>query len=111
TVKCLLIVPNPESALNEEAGKLLLERYDDYAKHARLMTSIHAAHLPAEVATLRQEPQDENSLVSLSPSASCSSSASSTSTLVDANRPLAPTKLAETKKKTTDKKKKALKRL
>ncbi|XP_003249805.1 ubiquitin-conjugating enzyme E2 S isoform X3 [Apis cerana] len=26
TVKCLLIVPNAESALNEEAGKLLLER-------------------------------------------------------------------------------------
>jgi hypothetical protein len=24
TIKCLLIVPNPESALNEEAGKLLL---------------------------------------------------------------------------------------
>ncbi|KAF9991320.1 hypothetical protein BGZ75_000074 [Mortierella antarctica] len=42
-VKCLLIVPNPESALNEEAGRQLLERYDDYAKHARLMTSIHAA--------------------------------------------------------------------
>ena len=31
-----------ESALNEEAGKLLLENYADYAKHARLMTSIHA---------------------------------------------------------------------
>lgn len=42
TIKCLLIVPNPESALNEEAGKLLLERYEDYAKHAQLMTSIHA---------------------------------------------------------------------
>ena len=28
TIKCLLIVPNPESALNEEAGKLLLEQYD-----------------------------------------------------------------------------------
>ncbi|KAJ1807471.1 ubiquitin-conjugating enzyme E2 S, partial [Coemansia sp. RSA 2599] len=42
TVKCLLIYPNPESALNEEAGKLLLERYDDYAKHARLMTEVHA---------------------------------------------------------------------
>ncbi|KAF9907922.1 hypothetical protein BX616_000288 [Lobosporangium transversale] len=41
-IKCLLIVPNPESALNEEAGRQLLERYDDYAKHARLMTSIHA---------------------------------------------------------------------
>ena len=24
TIKCLLIYPNPESALNEEAGKLLL---------------------------------------------------------------------------------------
>ncbi|KAJ1989696.1 ubiquitin-conjugating enzyme E2 S [Coemansia spiralis] len=42
TVKCLLIYPNPESALNEEAGRLLLERYDDYARHARIMTEIHA---------------------------------------------------------------------
>ncbi|BDA50601.1 Ubiquitin-conjugating enzyme E2 S [Coccomyxa sp. Obi] len=41
-VRCLLIEPFPESALNEEAGKLLLENYDDFAKHARLMTSIHA---------------------------------------------------------------------
>jgi len=42
TIKCLLIVPNPESALNEEAGKLLLERYDDYCARARLYTEIHA---------------------------------------------------------------------
>ncbi|KAJ3416115.1 ubiquitin-conjugating enzyme E2 S [Chytridiales sp. JEL 0842] len=42
TVKCLLIAPNPESALNEEAGRLLLEEYDSFAKHARLFTSIHA---------------------------------------------------------------------
>ena len=41
-IKCLLIVPNPESALNEEAGKLLLEDYEAYAKHAKLMTTIHA---------------------------------------------------------------------
>lgn len=41
-IRCLLIEPNPESALNEEAGKLLLEAYDDFARHARLMTSIHA---------------------------------------------------------------------
>ena len=39
----MLIDPNPESALNEEAGKLLLERYDEYAKHARLWTKIHAS--------------------------------------------------------------------
>ncbi|KAI8055480.1 ubiquitin-conjugating enzyme/RWD-like protein [Syncephalis plumigaleata] len=42
TIKCLLIAPNPESALNEEAGRQLLERYEDYAKHARMMTYIHA---------------------------------------------------------------------
>ena len=42
TVKCLLIVPNPESALNEEAGKLLLEHYDDYCARAKLYTEIHA---------------------------------------------------------------------
>lgn len=42
TVKCLLIVPNAESALNEEAGKLLLEHYDDYSSRAKMMTEIHA---------------------------------------------------------------------
>jgi len=42
TIKCLLIVPNPESALNEEAGKMLLEHYDDYCKRAKMMTEIHA---------------------------------------------------------------------
>ncbi|KAJ2844443.1 ubiquitin-conjugating enzyme E2 S [Coemansia brasiliensis] len=49
TVKCLLIYPNPESALNEEAGKLLLERYVDYARLARLMTQIHAKPKSAEL--------------------------------------------------------------
>ncbi|EEC18146.1 ubiquitin-conjugating enzyme E2 S-like [Ixodes scapularis] len=42
TIKCLLIAPNPESALNEEAGRMLLERYDDYCCRARMMTEIHA---------------------------------------------------------------------
>ncbi|KAF7098325.1 hypothetical protein CFC21_100073 [Triticum aestivum] len=41
-VRCLLIEPFPESALNEQAGKLLLENYEEYARHARLYTSIHA---------------------------------------------------------------------
>ncbi|XP_044732857.1 ubiquitin-conjugating enzyme E2 S isoform X2 [Chrysoperla carnea] len=42
TIKCLLIVPNAESALNGEAGKLLLEHYDDYSQRAKMMTEIHA---------------------------------------------------------------------
>lgn len=35
-------MPNPESALNEEAGKLLLESHDEYAERAKMMTEIHA---------------------------------------------------------------------
>ncbi|QQP38115.1 Ubiquitin-conjugating enzyme E2 S [Caligus rogercresseyi] len=53
TIKCLLIVPNPESALNEEAGKLLLERYDDYCARAKLYTEIHASEYPP-----RDHPRD-----------------------------------------------------
>ena len=45
TVKCLLIVPNPESALNAEAGKLLLEQYEDYSLRAKMFTEIHAKPL------------------------------------------------------------------
>jgi ubiquitin-conjugating enzyme E2 S len=42
TVKSLLMLPNAESALNEEAGRLLLDAYDDYCARARLWTAIHA---------------------------------------------------------------------
>lgn len=35
-------MPNPESALNEEAGKLLLESHDEYSERAKMMTEIHA---------------------------------------------------------------------
>ena len=41
-IRCLLIVPFPESSLNDEAGKLFMESYDDYAKRATLMASLHA---------------------------------------------------------------------
>jgi len=42
TIGCLLIHPNPDSALNSAAGSLLQEDYEAFAKQARLMTSIHA---------------------------------------------------------------------
>ncbi|KAI6113884.1 ubiquitin-conjugating enzyme/RWD-like protein [Pisolithus croceorrhizus] len=42
TVKCLLIFPNPESALDEEAGRLLLEDYESYCSRAKLITGVHA---------------------------------------------------------------------
>jgi len=60
TVKCLLIVPNAESALNEEAGKLLLEQYDEYAKRAKMMTEIHA-RAPKEVESSSASKHDATS--------------------------------------------------
>ncbi|OKL60164.1 hypothetical protein UA08_04553 [Talaromyces atroroseus] len=42
TISCLLIHPNPDSALNPMAGSLLQDDYNEFARQARLMTSIHA---------------------------------------------------------------------
>jgi len=65
TIKCLLIVPNPESALNEEAGKLLLEQYDTYFNRAKLYTEIHASLKSStskpEVSRKRSENSDSAS--------------------------------------------------
>ena len=41
-IKCLLIIPFPQSALNEEAGKLFMEDYDAFFKYAKWFTTIHA---------------------------------------------------------------------
>ncbi len=66
TVKCLLIYPNPESALDEEAGKLLLENYQSYCDRAKLITSVHATPRvrPAEF----DEPSEEESSAASAPS-------------------------------------------
>ncbi|CAM2110203.1 ubiquitin-conjugating enzyme E2 S [Caretta caretta] len=56
TIKCLLIHPNPESALNEEAGRLLLENYEEYAARARLLTEIHAQ--PSSLRGASKDPSD-----------------------------------------------------
>jgi ubiquitin-conjugating enzyme E2 S len=41
-VKCLLIVPFPESSLNEEAGREFMEDYQEFFSHAKLYTGVHA---------------------------------------------------------------------
>ncbi len=41
-IKCLLIIPFPQSALNEEAGKLFMENYEEYFKIAKMYTKIYA---------------------------------------------------------------------
>lgn len=41
-IRCLLIIPFPESSLNDEAGKLFMESFGEFAKRARIMTKVHA---------------------------------------------------------------------
>ncbi len=66
TISCLLIQPNPASALNEAAGKLATEDWDGYCRRAKLMTEIHAA-VPSNIASevkeaqMRGEDEDEAS--------------------------------------------------
>jgi len=40
-IRCLLIVPFPESSLNDEAGKLFMDSYEEYARRARLLANVH----------------------------------------------------------------------
>jgi len=99
TVKCLLIVPNPESALNEEAGKLLLERYDDYCSRAKLFTEIHA------------RSESKGAAAASSSSSAPSSASSSTSTEAASTSGEAVPKKVTKKEKSLKDKKKTLKRL
>ena len=99
TIKCLLIVPNPESALNEEAGKLLLERYDDYCSRAKLFTEIHA------------RTESKGAAAASSSSSAPSSASSSTSTEAASSSGEAVPKKVTKKEKALKDKKKTLKRL
>ncbi|RJE19954.1 ubiquitin conjugating enzyme e2, partial [Aspergillus sclerotialis] len=54
TISCLLINPNPDSALNPSAGALLQEDYDGFARKAKMMTSIHAP-VPEELNSVVRE--------------------------------------------------------
>jgi ubiquitin-conjugating enzyme E2 S len=47
-IRCLLIVPFPESSLNDEAGRLFMESYDEYSKRARLMADVHGRNVEVE---------------------------------------------------------------
>ncbi|KAL6239928.1 hypothetical protein BDW75DRAFT_236168 [Aspergillus navahoensis] len=66
TISCLLIYPNPDSALNATAGALLQENYDAFARQAKLMTSIHApvpAEMRAEVMEAKMRGEDSGTTV------------------------------------------------
>lgn len=96
-IRCLLIEPFPESALNEQAGKMLLENYEEYARHARLYTGIHA---------LKPKPKLKSSTISESTTAalkveqcntSCAKADEKNSESLPLPSPLAPSNSTLTK--------------
>ena len=58
-IKCLLIFPFPESALNEEAGKLFMEDYNEYSKIAKLYTNIYANNNTNNKENIKRSEIDE----------------------------------------------------
>mmetsp|Transcript_13859 Transcript_13859/g.21121 ORF Transcript_13859/g.21121 Transcript_13859/m.21121 type:complete len:238 (-) Transcript_13859:85-798(-) len=59
-IRCLLIVPFPESSLNDEAGKLFMESYEEYSKRAKLMASIHGRSKVVADESNDKSLEDEN---------------------------------------------------
>ncbi|KAF2272590.1 UBC-like protein [Westerdykella ornata] len=56
TISCLLIQPNPASALNEDAGRLAVEDWEGFCRRARLMCGVHAG-VPEGMAEAVREAQ------------------------------------------------------
>ncbi|RNF23390.1 ubiquitin-conjugating enzyme [Trypanosoma conorhini] len=59
-IRCLLIEPNAESALNEEAARLILEDYDSYRRKAEMMTKVHAMKGGRPAKGARSLPSDKS---------------------------------------------------
>ena len=97
-IRCLLIVPFPESSLNDEAGKLFMEDYDDFARRARIMTEVHALDGGGKA--------DPSSCDGQKSVASSSNSSSSSEVTTEESK-----KAISQKRKAKDAKKKGLKRL
>lgn len=60
-IRCLLIVPFPESSLNDEAGRLFMDSYDEYARRARIWTNIHAPKESASAKTDQERSSAQDS--------------------------------------------------
>ena len=59
-IRCLLIIPFPESSLNDEAGKFFMESYEEYDRRARLMADVHGRPKPC-TSYLSEKKDNENS--------------------------------------------------
>lgn len=59
-IKCLLIVPFPESSLNEEAGKLFMEDYEAFKTEAEMVTQCHARPMGHPLLNYHQEQRQDD---------------------------------------------------
>jgi len=101
-IRCLLIIPFPESSLNDEAGKLFMESYEEYATRAKIMTEVHAMGSDTKVGKLPASEAGESNGGTSSSSAKVASDAA---TSEEANA------VSQQKKKEKEVKKKNMKRL
>jgi len=102
-IRCLLIVPFPESSLNDDAGRLFMEDYDEFFRRAKLMTSVHAMKNSASKCTVDGDPGKS----AISAASEKTVSAASTSP----TKKVKSTKAASSHDKKKLMKKKSLKRL
>jgi ubiquitin-conjugating enzyme E2 S len=98
-IRCLLIIPFPESSLNDEAGKLFMDSYELYAERARMMTQVHALRRSSTSAATSASPHTGGrkrgpsskaspASSSTSSSSSAASSASSSVAAASSSQPL-----------------------
>lgn len=74
-IRCLMIEPNPDSALNADAGRLIQENYEAFAEKAKMFTSIHAKPAATTIPTTTTTTTEPNMS-----STSCNASSTTTTT-------------------------------
>ena len=78
-IRCLLLEPFPESSLNEEAGKLFMESYQEYYKRTKLHADIHGRTTSVKPITATYTNESSTTTTTLDQS-KCENSSSNTST-------------------------------
>lgn len=91
-------MPNPESALNEEAGKLLLENYDEYFSRAKLYTEVHARVSSSQLKSSQYSSNDPNGTSNGTNKATTSSSSSNP---LDSNKTINTNQQPQSQQSTT----------
>ncbi|KAL9643264.1 hypothetical protein ABK040_014720 [Willaertia magna] len=63
-IRCLMIEPNPDSALNAEAGRLIQDNYEAFSSKAKMFTEIYAKpNQVVNVSSVNSSPMDVDNIV------------------------------------------------